>query len=138
MNKLVILAGLPGSGKTTFAQTVTESSRNWVHVSKDDLRRMVGQGRAWDLMDEAIVNDFRDICIISALIKGRSVICDDTNLKRWVRTHLANLADVLGVPWEIQWFSTPIEECIRRDALRHNPVGEARIMDMYLTMERED
>ena len=139
MNKLIILAGLPGSGKTTFAESIVQSSRHWVRVNRDTLREMVGCGRPWDLMDEAIVSDYRDVCIISALMKGRSVIVDDTNLKTWTRTHIADLAEVLGIRWEIHWFDTPVEECIRRDALRGpRSIGRENILAMAKGMERED
>ena len=35
--KLLLLKGLPASGKTTFAKELVRKDGNWVRVNKDDL-----------------------------------------------------------------------------------------------------
>ena len=43
--KLLLLKGLPASGKTTFAKELVRSDGNWIRVNKDDLRNMLHGGK---------------------------------------------------------------------------------------------
>jgi len=127
---LIILRGLPGSGKTTWAKVYTAAHPDVVRVNQDELRAMLHVGRAWNMVDEAVTARVRDTLIVQALLLGRSVISDDTNLTERHVTHLQALVAPLGVTIECIDMLTPIEECVARDARREQPVGEQRIREM--------
>jgi len=61
--------------------------------------------------------------IKNALRKGQDVISDDPNYSKSAEKELRALARRFGTEFRIQSFDTPIEECIRRDALRPKHIG---------------
>src|SRR5688572_12436041 len=132
MAKLTMCKGLPGSGKSTFArnQELT-STYTTIVVNKDSIRNSLGE--PWSREVEKKVLNTRDYLIDTALKAGKDVISDDTNLAPKHEHCLRNLAKKHGAQFIIKEFDTPLEECIRRDALRPDAerVGEKVIIDMY-------
>jgi predicted kinase len=117
---LTITRGLPGSGKTTWAKQQPDLTR----VNRDDLRRML-HGGALGGAAEVQVTTAQRAAIAALLRSGVDVVCDDTNLRSRVVRELAELALSCGADWHVQDFTdVPVEECIRRDALRD---GDARV-----------
>lgn len=110
MTELVLLIGLPGSGKSSFVQQRYAATH--VHVSKDLMksardknerqRRMIGQ----------------------ALAHGRSAVVDNTNLSRADRAPLLQLARDHGARTVAFFFDAPAQECVARNASRS---GRARV-----------
>lgn len=125
--KVLILQGLPASGKSTYAKKlVNDNPGAWKRVNKDDLRAMLDISN-WSKANEKFVLAMRDQVIVRALSHGYNVVVDDTNLnpqhERDIRQMLlfnshpnVNTAEV-----ELKFFDTPVNECIERDAKR--PVG---------------
>jgi len=130
MKQVIILQGLPASGKTTWAkELVKEMPGRYKRVNKDDLRAMLDNGR-WTNGNENFVLEIRDQTILAALKDGRHVIVDDTNLHQKhidrIKAIVAGLATV-----RIEFFDIDPKEAVRRDSLRSESVGEKVIMDMY-------
>jgi predicted kinase len=128
--RVILTRGLPGSGKTTWARQVMAASPGmYKRVNKDELRVMLDGGR-WSPGNERFVEAVRDQIVVAAIAAGKHVIVDDTNLdprhERHVRALVGGRAEVL-----IEEFDVPLEECIRRDAARPEPVGERVIRQMY-------
>lgn len=127
--QVIILKGLPGSGKSTWAREQLLASKGRIkRINKDDLRAMLDAGE-WSATNERFVVQARDTLLMAALTAGYDVIIDDTNLdpfhERRIRQLTGSRADV-----SVRFFDIPIEECIRRDALRPFPVGETVIREM--------
>lgn len=74
--KLLILKGLPASGKSTWAREHCEKNKDWVRVNRDDLRNM--RGLYWLPKQEKLITKWEDACLISALESGYNVILDST------------------------------------------------------------
>ena len=56
MNKLIILSGVPGSGKSYFSKTIKKIKDNHVYVvSSDDLRALI-TGKQSNLTEEELMN----------------------------------------------------------------------------------
>lgn len=132
--KLLMLKGLPASGKTTYAHTLVDKG-GWKRVNKDDLRAMLDNGK-WSKQNEQMIIDIRDKLILAGLIRGYNVVVDDTNFNPKHETELRELVTVLSTKpdeytFEVYEFHTPPEECIRRDLARPNSVGSKVIMQMY-------
>lgn len=129
MPSVIILKGLPGSGKSTWARAYCADHPNTCRVNKDDLRAML-HGSAYTPGNESLVVRARDVLISQALQFGWTVVVDDTNLQPYHEQQIRTLASVFGAGVEVITFDTPIEECIRRDAQRDRPVGEVVIRQM--------
>lgn len=135
MTELVILRGLPASGKTTYAKAyVAEDPGNRHRVNRDDLRAMLTESVFIPGVTELAVIVGRDALIKAFLKKGISVVCDDTNLPQRTARDLKRIADLAGVDFRIVDLThVDPEECIKRDAARSGKahVGDAVILDMW-------
>lgn len=131
MTQLVLTVGLPGSGKSTWAkQWVAEDPARRARVNRDDLRTMLRGELVWGDRDlEEQVTAAQRATVRALLEAGISVVVDDTNLNRARRGALISIGQAAGADVVIHQMDTPLEECIRRDALRppHQRVGEAVI-----------
>jgi len=129
--RLIVLRGLPGSGKSTWARTYLAAHPEAVRINRDELHILLHGARPRDGGgNETITARARDALIVQALTMGRTAISDDTNLREYHIQHFQALAAPFGAPIEIVVMQTSIEECIRRDAQRPKPVGERRIRQM--------
>jgi predicted kinase len=106
---LLVLVGLPGSGKTTAALQMAnwEPPGSWVRVSQDQLR-----SRARCLRLAA-----------SALGAGSSVVVDRTNLTAEQRALWVTLAAEHRVPCHCVEFLVSLEVCAERAAQRSEHEG---------------
>lgn len=137
MKKIIILKGLPASGKSSFAkQLIKENPGAYKRVNKDDLRAMLDNSYH-SKGNEKFVLKVRDFIIVEALRDGKHVIVDDTNLAKKHETHIRQLADMYKketgqqIQVEVKFFEISVEECIRRDLKRQYSVGERVIKKMY-------
>jgi predicted kinase len=129
-NKLLMLRGLQGSGKSTFCKQEL-IPKGWKRVNKDDLRAMIDNSK-WSKTNEDDIVELRDIIIIHYLDQGFNVVVDDTNLHPTHAEALAEIADNCDAEFEEKFFDVPLMECIERDSKRGDKsVGAKVIMKMY-------
>ena len=135
MKHVLILTGLSGSGKSTFARQYCAEHPNWLRVNRDDLRRSllpVSLGdywKTWSDRIELLVSELQKTAILDGLARGWHVLIDNTNLKlsylNEFRKLLAERVDEVDIRYVL--IETPLDECIRRDLSRADSVGEAVI-----------
>lgn len=131
MKKVLILKGLPASGKSSFAkELLLANPGRWVRVNKDLLREMAHASH-WSPANENFILQLRDTIILMALEDGKHVIVDDTNFG----PHVNHIKELVKGQAEVEindsFLKVPVEECIRRDLIRPNSVGKEVIMKMY-------
>lgn len=117
--KLILLQGLPASGKSTKAKEIVETG-NYVRINRDLLRTML-HFEKWSPKNEDVTIVIAKAAAITALKAGKNVVIDDTNLSPKIIEMwkvLAATALEFPVIVEIIKIDTPIEECIRRDEMR--------------------
>lgn len=132
MGKLLILKGLPGSGKTTRAKELLHKDPTFKRVNMDSLRAMLDNSD-YSRVDNAMVAKMRNMAIEECLRKGYNVVSDDTNLSASSEKDLRRLALKYNADVGCQFFDVPVKECIERDSKRESTaqVGEKVIRGMY-------
>ena len=139
MKKLILTRGIQGSGKSTWArQWVEEDPEHRIRINWDDLRNMFGV--YWIPSREPLLADITLRAVEEAMSRGYDIVIDNMNLnsttvKYWegvVETN-NNTNAVSHFMYEIEFkdFFIPLEECIRRDAMRPNPIGEKVIRETW-------
>ena len=139
--KIILTYGLPASGKTTWSKEwVLKDPTNRVRVNKDDLRAMLHIGH-YSKGNEKQVISIQEEIIREAIMSGKSIVVDDTNLatnKDGSNKHFNRIQTLVYSEWgyedvkfELKKFDTSPEECIKRDLIRPNSVGQNVIWDMY-------
>lgn len=130
MNKLLILQGIPASGKSTFAkQWVEESSKTRIIVNRDSIRR--GLGVYWIPSREDLVSDIEYSIVNCGMEHDYDICLDSTNLNPNYLNQWLILADNYGYEVEYKQFGISLEEALERDKNREFPVGEKVINQFY-------
>ncbi len=141
--ELIILRGLPASGKTAFAKEwVEENPGNRIRISRDDIREMfiAEHHKVWynlpnrkQLEDQ--ITQIVKLAIKNAIFSGVNVIYDATNLKKSYYNHLIDLAQTsidtynkiyisnAELSISIKPMNTSLEECIARDRAKGESGG---------------
>lgn len=137
MKTVLLLKGLPASGKSTYAkQLVDQHPGSYKRLNKDELRAMLDNSSHSDA-NEKFVEKVRNLMLVEALREGKHVVIDDTNMSvkpvERIRLVLDQYTKETGeqVKMEIKEIDTPLEECLARDAVREKKVGKNVIMRMY-------
>lgn len=131
MKKVLILQGLPASGKSQFAkELLLANPGRWVRTNKDLLREMAHADH-WSPANEKFILQLRNTTISMALAAGKHVIIDDTNFGKNIQQIQELVKGEAQVQVNDSFLKVPVEECIRRDLLRPKSVGKDVIMKMY-------
>jgi predicted kinase len=126
--KLILTKGLPASGKTTWAKDYLARHSDTANLCKDDLRLQFPSTKK----REKQVIEVRDLLTEHYLGKGLSVIWSDTNLNPVHTQRATELAAKYEAQLVIQDFTqVSLAECISRDLVRPNSVGQQAITRMY-------
>ena len=95
-------------------------------------------GKYWVVERELLVSEMKRYLTQAAMDRGYDIVIDNMNLnpkevKSWERAVELNNENPDGYKYEIEFkdFFIPLEECIRRDAMRPNPIGEKVIRETW-------
>jgi predicted kinase len=126
--KLILTKGLPASGKTTWAKEYIQKHPETANLCKDDLRLQLGNTNK----REKRIIKVRDLLTEYYFSQSYSVIWSDTNLNPVHLRRATELAAQHQAQLTIQDFTNvELAECIRRDLIRPNSVGQQAIEEMY-------
>lgn len=91
---LIIICGLPGTGKTTSAKKLSENLSGYVLVDQNEVRRQHGMKRMPKTQD-AVLRDI-DRRLAENLRKGKGVIFESGNRYSWRRHQMYGVASCCG------------------------------------------
>lgn len=137
MPKIILTQGIQGSGKSTWAKKwVEEDPVHRVRWNNDDCRRMCGPYSV--LERESFITSTRHSFIHKAMIDKKDIVIDDMNLntrtteyyEKIVKAYNDQNTDKYVLEYK-QFFNISVDECILRDSMRPNPIGEKIIKSTY-------
>ena len=129
MPKMLILSGIPASGKSTFAKQFVKENDKWIRINKDDIRRMFGE--YWLPKRESLVEAAEYSIAEDAAFYGWNIIIDDTNLNPKYIKIWKEFADEFEYEIEYKEFKVSLEQALEWNSKRENPVGEQVIRGFY-------
>jgi len=99
-NTLVLVLGLPGSGKTTFAKALSERI-NALHLNSDIVRTQLNKRGQYSEQTKIMIYDQMCEQTYQALKNGETVIVDATFYKQMLRNRFIDIATKLNVPYKL-------------------------------------
>lgn len=135
MNRLIIMVGIPGSGKSSYAKKLLEANPSWEYVSRDEVRYefVTDQAHYYDHENDV----YREFCnrIDKFLLQEKTVIADATHLTKGSREKLIQNLQVIPDEVYAVVMKTPFEICMQRNSARQ---GITRVPDksMYSMKSR--
>jgi predicted kinase len=127
--KIIVLQGIPASGKSTWSKEFVKGKEDWIRVCRDDIRSM--RGDYWIPSQESFIDKVEQYAVESALKSGYNVVIDATNFNPKTVAKWMELAQINDTDFDIKRFDIALDEAIRRDSLRERPVGAKVVKDFY-------
>ena len=123
--KIVVLVGLPGSGKSTYLEQIGA-----VGLSSDAVRKLLADDETDQTIHERVFQTVRHL-LRQRLEIGRAVTyIDATNLKPEERKPYVEIGKSFGCEVEAVFFDVPLEVCRERNAHRARVVPEEALTAM--------
>lgn len=134
MNKLIMLIGLPASGKTSFTKTLQFSYKNddIEIISSDAIRKELFGSEEEQKYNNKVFEEVYKRARFSIQHKKITVI-DATNLNRKRRINFIKTMPKCKV--EAVVFAIPFEECCKRNAARERVVPQSAMERMYRSFQ---
>ena len=134
MAKFIMLIGLPGSGKSTYAQTLISNNADTKYLSSDKIREELYGDEAIQGNPNTVFTTMHNR-VVQFLSDGYDVVYDATNVNRKNRKSVLNIISCFDVVKEAHIVWCPFETCVTRDASRKRTVGEHVIRKMIMRWE---
>ena len=139
MNKIILVLGISGSGKTYWSrQWAEEDPEHRIRLNYDDIRCMFGKYWVPDRREQLVKDTFM-YALRQAMYMGYDIVID--NMSNLNPKHQKEYIDLVNennsfeespkYEIEFKWFDTPVEVCIERDSKRENPIGEKVIKQQW-------
>jgi predicted kinase len=122
--RIVLLVGLPGSGKSTWAE-----GKPGV-LSSDALRELLADDPDNQNIHARVFRVLRDLLKHRLALKRPLTYVDSTNLTPYERRPYVKLANLHHAEIEAVFFDVPTAECIRRSQSRKRVVPQEVIQKM--------
>lgn len=133
MRKLILMSGIPGAGKTTYAHSI----KNAYVISNDDIRYSLTGGvflnqKEWNALP---IEHIQSKMIVEASKQSKVVVLDCTALTNERRIEYYNKYKDYFDKFELILMNTNITECIHRNSQRERVVPTWKIVEMSNQLE---
>jgi predicted kinase len=127
----MILVGLPGSGKSTWAA----ERKGAVVLSSDQMRLLLSGNETNQKIHGRVFGAMRYLLRERLRLEQPLTIVDATNIRRKDRKPFVKIAQAFGARVEAIYFDVPEETALGRNARRARRVPEAAIRTMAARMQ---
>jgi predicted kinase len=143
---IVVVCGLPGSGKSHFAASHF-SGTGRLRVNRKELRRLLFEmthfGQKWSekefaSSDEFLVNHVERKIVEHFLQNHKKLLIDNTSMSRESRKPYLTIARQAGRSIGAIFLDTPVARCLERNRAREDSVPERVISNLEAEKELPD
>lgn len=128
--KILILIGVPASGKSTWAKEFVRNNPDWTRVNRDDFRMMLKNSGTCEPKVEAMINELEYGAIDHSLHKKMNVIVDNTNLRaKYINSIVKRFKYKADIDFRI--FDISLDKAMERNSKREKPVNDVDMKRMY-------
>lgn len=144
MKTLLVLQGLPASGKSTYAVNwVNEDPEHRLRINQDSIRRMFGKYWLEDIIQlkkrESITSNITMELLKQSMFNQFDIVLDNIDLNSkvlgaiedYVNYFNIKFADLQAYKIEYKLFKEPLQTLIDRDSKRDISVGAEVITNLY-------
>ncbi|MGH9664417.1 MAG: AAA family ATPase [Bryobacteraceae bacterium] len=129
--RVVVLSGLPGSGKSTYLERLGATG-----ISSDEIRRLLTDDPTDQTVQRRVFALLRYIVRQRLAIRRPVTYVDATNLTPSERLPYIKLANLFDADVEAVFFDVPLKVCQERNRLRRRAVPDAVIARMAARLRR--
>lgn len=140
---VVVICGLPASGKSHFAQKFfKEPGRK--RVNRKEIRRLLYEmtnfGAPWSestfaAVDEFLVKHVERKIIEHLLVNKQKVLVDNTSISASSREVYVSIASRTNKTVGVIFLNTPAQKCLERNRKRPDPIPETVISNLAAALE---
>lgn len=127
--RIVVLVGLPGCGKSTWA-----GRQDAAALSSDEIRRWLSDDPTNQNIHRRVFETLRYLLRQRLELRRPCTMIDATNLTRKDRRPFVKMGELYDCDVEAVFFDVPVEVCQERNRARAREVPEAAIHEMARRM----
>ena len=135
MNKIIILVGIPASGKSTLAKQLQQQCEDSVVISKDNIREQYSI--QWGQQQDFVSKQENQLLMNAINENKKVIIIDDSNLKKETRDKLKQIATQHGYETETIFMNTKLDEFIKRNKQRDKHIPTESLITAQQMLEQD-